>query len=680
MVWNGCRRQPGLTARSRSTIKPLNDSEITTQDDSPLRLRGVVVGIVLITALAWLVPSLSFRIPRLTPSGSNIAWGQIPTGPFIMLVLVAWLLRPLLSIGRRRWFAADGLLSYAILLPATIFASVGGLYYVFGLTATPFYPVQSPPQWAVQVLPHIPSWLLLSAGHHPQAIMQYYEGVPGGLSTQVPWGLWAALLYRWGGFLLLYYYTMLSLTGLFRRRWFRQEHITFPLAELALTVGGARSSWNPKGQLLHNKLLWIGFAIPFIHGFLIMLGTWLPAFPDLWFHMIVPESWPKGPPWNAVWITIYFRWLVMGIAYVLPLQISNGVLFFYFAMLAQTILLAALGYTSEGMGASAWTVGANQGMGGALIFVAFFFWTARRDLGQMWRDLLKSIGGRQDNLHPDRWSIPASVLGTVGMIIWSHYAGLTWHAAALFVVILLALQLCTARIEATLGMPHCTFGDSPDGLMRKIFGARWLGAKDMPSLMLQQAPFWVPHISSCSPMLLQSHKIADVMDWDRARFKQYMMVGGIAALVTFSVIILQMCYKYGGVMLCSSWYWGQWSSSYWQNTIVTSLQGVPGPQWRSLFEILTGGGIMWGLVQCYHTFIWWPFHPLAYPLGTAWTPARIWAGLLPGWACKQLAVRLGGHKVYRQLSPLFIGLVIGELGGDAFWGAVSALVMLIKGI
>jgi len=118
---------------------------MTANGDSQLRLRGVVMGIVLIAALAWLVPSLSFRIPHLTPSDSNIAWGQIPTGPFMMLVLVAWVIRPLLNISRKRWSLADGLLSYAILFPAVIFASVGGFYYVFGLVATPFYPVHSPP-------------------------------------------------------------------------------------------------------------------------------------------------------------------------------------------------------------------------------------------------------------------------------------------------------------------------------------------------------------------------------------------------------------------------------------------------------------------------------------------------------------------------------------------------------
>ena len=434
---------------------------------APLRLRGAVVGLALIAALAWLVPWLSFRIPRLTGSGSMVAWGQVPSGPFIMLVVVAWVLRPLLNLGRRRrWLPSDGLLAYSILLPAIIFASVGGLYYIFGLTATPFYPAGSPPRWAAQVLPYLPSWLLQDGGGQPRVIMEYYEGAPGAMLPQVPWGAWLPLLLRWGVFLMLYYYTLLALTGLFRRRWFREEHITFPLAELALTVGGVRSSWDPRGNLLKNKLLWLGFAIPFLHAGLIMAHGYVPTVPDLSFKQILPAAWPKGRPWDAVWPVVFFRWLVMGIAYVLPAQVSAGVLFFYFLNMAQTLVLASVGYASQGPGGSANTVGQNQGLGGALIFAIFFFWNGRHDRAKMWRDLTGLSRPPEGPPHPDRWALPGAAAGTVGLILWSHAAGLPWHTAGLFIVALLALQLCTARIAAALGMPHTTFGDGPSGLLR----------------------------------------------------------------------------------------------------------------------------------------------------------------------------------------------------------------------
>jgi len=104
---------------------------------APLRLRGAVVGLALIAALAWLVPWLTFRIPRLTSSGSNIAWGQVPSGPSS-----CWCWWPGCCGRCSTWGAvavapADGLLAYAILLPAVIFASVGGLYYIFALPGPP---------------------------------------------------------------------------------------------------------------------------------------------------------------------------------------------------------------------------------------------------------------------------------------------------------------------------------------------------------------------------------------------------------------------------------------------------------------------------------------------------------------------------------------------------------------
>ena len=70
---------------------------------------------------------------------------------------------------------------------------------------------------------------------------RFYEG-NADYSAHIPWELWARPLIAWGALVLTSYFTLLCLNGVFRRRWFDQEHITYPLADLAQAVAGASTS------------------------------------------------------------------------------------------------------------------------------------------------------------------------------------------------------------------------------------------------------------------------------------------------------------------------------------------------------------------------------------------------------------------------------------------------------
>jgi len=151
--------------------------------------------------------------------------------------------------------------------------SLGCLYFVPGLIAVPFYASNGHPRWAKTVLSYIPSWLLIGDSPDRTRLVRYlYEGTPSGAPI-VPYHIWVQPMGAWIGILFLYFFTAVCVTGMFRRIWFRQEHIAFPLAELALAVGGGLSTWETRRGLFRDKLLWIGFVIPFLHACINVLSV-----------------------------------------------------------------------------------------------------------------------------------------------------------------------------------------------------------------------------------------------------------------------------------------------------------------------------------------------------------------------------------------------------------------------
>ena len=47
--------------------------------------------------------------------------------------------------------------------------------------------------------------------------------------------------------------------------------------------------------------------------------------------------------------------------------------------------------------------------------------------------------------------------------------------------------------------------------------------------------------------------------------------------------------------------------------------------------------------------------------------------ILVGWLLKVTIVKFGGDTMYRDVKPLFMGLIIGEVSAAAFWLVVSLI-------
>jgi len=627
--------------------------------------------------MGWLTPYVTFMVKTgaVTMSGA-FAWGQVPTGPFLVLVVIAVVaLGVNKALGRRVLKTGFTLIPYILVVSTLSLCSSSMLWYVPSLISYPFYAHGGHPPWAQQILPHLPDWLMFGDEPGQDLWVRYlYEGHPSG-TPRVPWGQWAVPLAAWLGMLAMIHFTAVCITGMFRRRWFHQEHITFPFAELALSVGGGPSTWATKRGIFREKLMWLGFAIPFLHTTLVSISFFVPGFPSLAFKDVHLMHLFKEAPWSILsepWhVMLRFQWLVLGIAYLIPSQISIGTVFFFFTFLAQVVLLASFGATGGEW--NPYGVSYNQSLGALIVFGVFLFYAARLDIRRMWSDLWSDITGqRSEQPHPDRWLLLGAIVGTLGLIIWAHLAGLALWVAGLFISLVIIFQLCMARLVAVLGMQHAVIRASPSGLLFVIFGTRLLGPMNLPSMSIQERVIWYAQQSSFLPMILQSHKIGDVERWHSSKYIGAMLIGGVVALLAYTFFFMRMNYQHGGLVVSPGWYF-MYSEIWVYDGLASRLSDLSAPSWVARFAVLSGALIMWGLMVCHRSLPWWPFHPLGYLLASGYTSQVTWPGLLMGWTIKTAVSKYGGERLYFTLRPLFFGLLLGDLSGQAFWAVVCAV-------
>ena len=89
----------------------------------------------------------------------------------------------------------------------------------------------------------------------------------------------------------------------------------------------------------------------------------------------------------------------------------------------------------------------------------------------------------------------------------------------------------------------------------------------------------------------------------------------------------------------------------------------------------TGGAIMAALILLRQRFVWWPLHPVGFPIASTYTIVSYdWFAVFLAWLFKGVILRYGGIKAYRTFLPLFLGLILGEFFIASVWVFIDGAV------
>ena len=161
--------------------------------------------------------------------------------------------------------------------------------------------------------------------------------------------------------------------------------------------------------------------------------------------------------------------------------------------------------------------------------------------------------------------------------------------------------------------------------------------------------------------------MGEIITGSKRRLFWAVVIAIVVSLVGSSYMTLVLAYKYGGINLNPLFFVGQAPTFGPRDMAPRIAAELSGPRLDAWLFMGIGGGVMALLMWARHQFVWWPLNPLGYTISANWKTGHIFGSALLAWFLKLLILRYGGPKLYRDLRPFFLGLILGEIVAAGGW-------------
>jgi hypothetical protein len=169
------------------------------------------------------------------------------------------------------------------------------------------------------------------------------------------------------------------------------------------------------------------------------------------------------------------------------------------------------------------------------------------------------------------------------------------------------------------------------------------------------------------PVFIHGLKLAEThMRGERRRLVLATLVAIGISMVCAVITILVLGYRYGGINL-SHWFFGTSGGKAVYDFIAYHLNNIKGTSWDSWGFAAIGATVQLLLTLAYQRLIWWPIHPLIFPVGAIWCTHQLMPSIFVAWALKSAVLHHGGVKFYRSVKPFFLGLILGQYMSGGLW-------------
>jgi len=623
--------------------------------------RAILIGLVLIGLVIEFIHQAELVLGG--KGHTALANTSLPVGAFFALLVLLLLNHLWTRFAPGKALRRSELITiYVMLCTSTVIASSGGVHFLVPTIMAPRHFATPENRWEVAFFRYIPPWF---APTDPEVVRRFYEG-----HASVPYRHWLVPLAVWSLFLYLLLTATLCLAALLRRPWVDRERLTFPTVMVPLEVT------RPKTSLWRNPLLWTGFGIAFGIGTLNTLNMNIPAVPRIQVRPVDISRYFVAPPWNALgWTPISFYPFVIGIAFLLSLEVTFSCWFFYWLFKLEMVLGAATGWRQPGAAGvmADFPFRPYQGAGAFLGLVAFSLWAGRGH----WREVVRAALGlrRVEDSHeplPFRAAAWGFVLSVAGMVLFAHQAGMSTHVALFLFLLSLAYMTAATRVRAETGNawlfgPHV----DPNTLMTRTFGSEGYLGRDLTLMAYFRS------ISTfdlrCLPMphQLDAFKMAEAVHLSGRQLVGAIVLGFLVGIPLAFMLALHIWYDLGAAGKSDVWRTMMGKRPF--DELITLLQQPAEPNWFG-FSFTVGAFLFTLLLFALRAWlVAFPFHPVGYAIAGTQTMDTTWMPFFLAWLAKALILRYGGMRLYRATLPFFLGLIVGDFANGGLWTLVGIL-------
>ena len=642
------------------------------------RDRGITWRVVLLCLS--LAVFFGYAIPVVDYKFFNTFLGatHLPPGALAALGIMVLVVNPLLRVvSRRAAFSRNETLSvYLSCLFSTLVPGIGGNNYFVSFIIGTFYYATRENKW-FDALKGLPPWFSPSLnpdGSYNRYVTEaWFNGLAKGQS--IPWGAWLVPLLAWALFFGAAFTMMACLSVMLRKQWGDNEALAFPLLKLPLEMTqNAEDGTIP--PFFKNPLMWTGFAVAvFVQG-LNGLNLYFPDWPAVSLNIDTSRMLSETP-WNQIGgVQLRVYPIAVGITYLLTSEVSFSFWAFFLLVKSQLIIAYLLGYSPSTLpkmvGGDAPIFQGFQEVGANLTYAGLIFFAARHHLGHIARRALGREKAQPDE-QEEALSYPVAFWGFWGsfalMVCWGIAAGMSWPLSLLLWTSYLIIAVVLSRVVAEGGLLFVHHSWMPLGAFANLFGAG-AGTLLSPATGLFPATFMEfstiqDFRGSLMPSFVQSFKLA--RDRGIAPRPLLLLLAGviiIGMLMSFSMNV-RLGYQNGGLSL-QGWL-AKWGPQSLGNNLSSYAKLSQRPDLGAWLWLGVGVLITLGIVIARARFPWFPFHPVGYIMAFTLPLSFFWFSIFCGWTCKVIISRYGGHDTARRVTPLFLGLALGDVAMMLFW-------------
>ncbi len=259
--------------------------------------------------------------------------------------------------------------------------------------------------------------------------------------------------------------------------------------------------------------------------------------------------------------------------------------------------------------------------------------------------------------------------GSLTLIGWLAASGLSLWAAIATVVLALLIFVGLTRVVAESGVAAAVSPLIAASTLVSATGSEVLGPTGLVGLAY--AHVWSADIrtfvmASC----IHSLKLSEHMDRNIRPLFWVLLLAIVISLIGSISTILYLAYEYGGINL-NGWFFGGGTRAPF-NFIADKLQTPAGPSLEGWVNSILGGGFMTMLMAARHRLLWWPLHPIGYPISMVWLMDQLWFSIFLAWLFKLVIIKYGGPAFYTRARPFFLGLIAGQFVTAAMWLVIAS--------
>lgn len=645
----------------------------------PVSTRAVVIGLMLsvIVGVGGQYIADKFSAP-------NFAYTHLPLClllPFIVLVLTPNV--ALKSRGSRHALTpSEMLLIFSMGLIASIVPDWAMNWYLLSAITTPNYFASPENQWVMKFFDYLPGWLVLER----EVAQGFFEGIPP--NQPIPWMGWVIPMFWWFSLVGAMLFVGACLVVMLRKQWIEYERLRFPLGEISLHLIGAADDTDPTG----NHSAWPPFyRTRFFHvGLFLSLSITIyncTTYGSGWAHFPIMGSdifnISFGPAFPALPIRLNIFNLCF--AFFINAEILFSLWFFQLFGIIQAGFLNRIGMTSTSLVPGGLV--SIEFIGGMIFYVLWGLWMARRHL----REVVLHAFGRpttlddREEMFSYRIAVFGLIFGFLYIIFWLNRAGVSIPVTLLFLFFLYVFYLAMARVLAEAGLVMLDLPINAHQFTVSMIGSANLSIPSITGMTLTNAfarnwrtftmiatahaAWFHGHIKRAGRRARGGdaegaednkngmHEIGD----KRQPFFFWICMAFVVSACSTLFYLIHAGYTHGEQSLRGGAIGSLGTGFY--NMAISWIDNATRITELEVIFLGLGGFLTFFMIIARYLFYWWPLHPIGFVVAASAPIRSAFLPFLLAWLIQMILLRTGGVKLYRQVQPLFLGMLVGYVLG-----------------